>query len=161
MLKRVRNIVYAHCSNFDEWYNHCIQISSKSEVDELYESAYVQYMDMIGDSHYVLKYNEVKNMVSIISSPDWDTRQEPTVGDSICASYDEYGEVKCKLIKSTGQIYHNKWMFVQPSYTGFNITASKLRTVLWNRIPNIKKLKCKISYRNYWNQLLKENGLSL
>ena len=59
------------------------------------------------------------------------------------------------------QIYHNKWQFVKPTYTGFDIEQAKERTKEWNSIPGINQVKSKIGYRKFWNQLLQDNGVEL
>lgn len=161
MLKIIGHCIYAHCSNFDEWRSKCIQYVDEHLFDNIYQQAIIYYEDMIDEAHHVLKFDKVATSISIISSPDWDIRNEPTAGDGIYAKQDAYGDIVCHVVKGKGQIYHNKWMFVQPDYDGFNINAAKFRTVQWNKIPNIKAVKGKIGYRKFWNELLKENGLSL
>ena len=59
------------------------------------------------------------------------------------------------------QVYHNKWQFVSENYKGFDVEKSKERTKQWNAIPNIKALKCKIGYKDFWYELLNENNLSI
>lgn len=161
MLKIVGSSIYAHCSNFDEWKSKCVEYMDEDMFDELYQEAYIYYSDMVAEEHFVMKFDKTAESISLISSPDWDIRHEPSVGDGIYAKYDAYGNVSYRVVKARGQIYHNKWMFVQPDYNGFNINAEKLRTVQWNRIPGIKAVKGKIGYRKFWNTILKENGLSL
>lgn len=161
MLKIVGTSIYAHCSNFEEWHSKCIQHMNEDDFDNLYANALCFYEEMIDESHYVLKFDRRSQSISIISSPDWDVRNEPTVGHSIHAHYNEDGDIDYKTVSGKNQVYHNKWQFVQPTYTGFNVKAAQLRTLQWNKIPNIKQLKSKIGYRQFWNQLLKENGLPL
>lgn len=161
MLKHVGTCIYAHCSNFDEWKSKCLHYIDEHMFNELYQEAYVCYSDAIAEKHYVLKFNRQNTTISLISSPDWDVRQEPTAGDYIIVKFDKYGTVSHKYVKGRNQIYHNKWMFVQPDYKGFNITAAKLRTVQWNKIPGIQDLKYQIGYRKFWNMILKQHNLSL
>lgn len=161
MLKIVGTCIYAHCSNFDEWKSKCTQYIDESMFNELYQEAYIYYSDIVAEEHFVMKFDKNAESISLISSPDWDIRQEPSVGDGIYTKYDVYGNISYRIVKARGQIYHNKWMFVQPDYNGFNVNAAKLRTVQWNRIPGIQAVKGKIGYRKFWNTLLKENGLSL
>lgn len=161
MLKIVGNGIYAHCSNFDEWRTKCITYMPSNLFDALYQEAFIYYEDLIGEKHFVMKFEHKSESISLISSPDWDIRHEPSVGDGVRVFYDINDTITYKLLKGRGQIYHSKWMFVQPDYTGFNVKISKFRTVQWSRIPNINSLRNKIGYRKFWNEFLKEHKLSL
>ena len=160
MLKKVMKSFYAHNSNYDEWANTVLKYMDEDDFYDLMEFMTDLYDKEIGIDSYVLKYDSLTNKISFISTPDWDTENEPTVGDSICAWID--GDEFCiKRIKCKNQIYHNKWQFVQPNYSGFDVEEAKERTKLWNSIPDINKHKSRIGYRNYWNSLLKANGIPL
>lgn len=159
MLKKVVGSFYAHNSNFNEWKDTVLKYMSKQDFQEMMDYAQDIYDSEIGINSYVLKYDKPTNRISIISTPDWDIENEPTVGDSICVWKDENGEFKSKKIKCKNQIYHNKWQFVQPNYTGFDVEAAKERTKLWNSIPDIAKHKSRIGYRSYWKDLLAKNGI--
>lgn len=161
MLKHVMKSWYAHNSNYKEWEDKVLKYMNKEEFEDLMFFITDLYSREIGIDSYVLKFDPLNNKISFISTPDWDTENEPTVGDSICAWVDENEEFQAKKIKGKNQIYHNKWQFVQPNYTGFDVEAAKERTELWNSIPDINKHKSRIGYRNYWNQLLQDNGIEL
>lgn len=160
MLKKVMKSFYAHNSNYEEWENTVLKYMDEDDFDDLMEFITDLYDKEIGIDSYVLKYDSLTNKISFISTPDWDTENEPTVGDSICA-WIEGDECCAKKIKCKNQIYHNKWQFVQPNYSGFDVEDAKERTELWNSIPDINKHKSRIGYRNYWNSLLKANGIPL
>ena len=99
------------------------------------------------------------NKVSFIASPDWDTAREPLVGDSYVT---DIFDVQFKTIKSKGQIYHHKWMFVSDDYNGFNIQESKEWSDIWTKIlPRNREVKSRIGYKKYWNEILKEFNLPL
>ena len=161
MLKHVMKSWYAHNSNYKEWEDKVLKYMNKEEFEDLMFFLKNLYNREIGIDSYVLKFDSLTNKISFISTPDWDTENEPTVGDSICAWIDEDGEFQAKKIKGKNQIYHNKWQFVKPNYSGFDVEAAKERTELWNSIPDINKHKSRIGYRSYWNQLLKDNEISL
>ena len=161
MFKKVVGSFYAHNSNYNEWKDTVLKYMNKDEFDDLIFFAKDLYNKEIGGSSYVLKYDKMSNKISIISTPDWDTENEPTVGDSICCWIDDDGEFQAKKIKGKNQIYHNKWQFVQPDYYGFDVEKAKERTELWNSIPDINKHKSRIGYRSYWNDLLTANGIPL
>ena len=159
MLKKVMRCYYAHNSNYKEWESKVLEYMNKDEFKNLMDFVKDVYDNEIGIDSYVLKFDAATNRISIISAPDWDTENEPTVGDSIVAWIDDNGEFQSKKIKGKNQIYHNKWQFVQPDYSGFDVEAAKERTKLWNSIPDIAKHKSRIGYRAYWNDLLAKNGI--
>lgn len=161
MLKKVMKSFYAHNSNFNEWKNTVLKYMDKNDFENLLYFAKDLYNREIGIDSYVLKFDSLTNKISLISTPDWDEENEPTVGDSICTWIDENGEFQAKKMKCKNQIYHNKWQFVQPNYSGFDVEKSKKRTELWNSIPDISKHKSRIGYRGYWNQLLNDNWIEL
>ena len=161
MLKKVVGSFYAHNSNYNEWKDTVLKYMNEEDFDNLMYFAKDLYNREIGIPSYVLKYDKPTNKISLISTPDWDTENEPTVGDSICCWIDDNGEFQAKKMKCKNQIYHNKWQFVQPNYSGFDVEEAKKRTELWNSIPDINKHKSRIGYRGYWNDLLNSNGIPL
>ena len=117
-------------------------------------------------SFEIVKYD--KGNISLIDSPDWNTENEPTVGDSYRWKAGEVFDRKGNLIPPTvrrynpenPQIYHSKWMFVDPSYGGFDYNKAVRRSALWqSTIPNTKEVKSRIGYRRYWNHILAKYGL--
>lgn len=161
MLKKVMKSIYAHNSNFEEWKQDVLKYIDEEEFDELLYFAKDLFKQTVGSNSYVMKYDRIKNSISLIDTSDWDTENEPTVGDAVCCWKDSDGELQAKKIKCKDQIYHNKWQFVQPDYSGFDVEEAKERTELWNSIPDINSHKSRIGYRKYWNQLLKDNGIPL
>lgn len=58
---------------------------------------------------------------------------------------------------SKGQVYHKKYMFVAPNYTGFDIDAEKNRAEKYDELLKMhedKKIKSKIGYRKKWDEVL-------
>jgi len=94
----------------------------------------------------VVKWAPKENKVSFIESTDFDTADEPTVGRSMVVTPDGYA----KLFNppSDPWIYHHKWMFVDPSYTGFDVAESKRRSKSWEDLPNVDKTR--IGKKSYW-----------
>ena len=94
----------------------------------------------------IVKYDEKNGNITFISSPDWDTSEEPLVGDAILIRGD--GSKRYMKQKSSPQIYHHKWLFVNDDYSGFNVKDSIERSEKWLKIPNIEFNR--IGYKNYW-----------
>lgn len=98
----------------------------------------------------VIKYDKKTNNVSFIKSPDWDTKDEPTVGDSIMFKADDTHNIT-KGRKTNQQIYHHKWMMVAEDYKGFDVAESKKRSEQWEN-SDIDFDRKKIGNSDYWNE---------
>lgn len=149
-MKKVGTAMYVHKSALDELLNKIKEEKDKNFLLQILKIA----------EEEIINYDIIKidnKRVSLIQSPDWDTKNEPSVGDSICFHQDGTR----KKIKASNKIYHCKYLFVKDDYAGFNIKKAKERAKLWNSIPNIKMHKSRIGNRPYWNNLLKENNIPL
>lgn len=102
-----------------------------------------------GFNYTILKWNKKDNSISFIESSDFDTANEPTVDSSYKVSSD--GVVKFRAKPKRDQIYHHKWMFVQPSYTGFDYQESKVRSLNWYKKYDYDSKM--IGYKDYWDSL--------
>lgn len=152
MIKRVMTALYAHKSNIDEI---CKNISV-NEAEHLIDICQ-WFKEEYNVSFDIVKYDKKSKNISFIESPNWNEENEPTVGISYTVKPDGSTSIR----KGCEQIYHNKWQFVKPAYTGFDIEQAKERTKEWNSIPGINQVKSKIGYRKFWNQLLQDNGVEL
>lgn len=104
----------------------------------------------------IIRYNKEKNSFAFIKSPDFDSSDEPIVGDSILISSDN--SLKFTPQKKDPQIYHHKWLFVKDDYKGFEIKTSLKRTILWKEKMGVNKtLSSKIGTQSIWKIWLKEN----
>ena len=120
----------------------------------------------------ILKVDLKNKSVSFIESPDWNSAQEPTVGDShkitLCDGDITYttchgdvvtGTYKLTKQKKNPQLYHHKWTFVAPDYNGFDIEESKAWSDKWLSVVP-KSYKNKIGYKSNWEKIKKEFNLS-
>ena len=94
----------------------------------------------------VVKYDTRSRAVSFIASLDFDTADEPTVGDVITVSCD--GTTRRRSQRSDPQIYHHKWLFVADDYAGFNVAVSKCRSATWLALDDVDKAR--IGTKSYW-----------
>ena len=157
MVKCVCGSYYAHKTNVAELMGRVRKIVDPGVINSLLFT-----VDHMGVDYDIIKVS--KNGISLIQSEDWDIRNEPSVGRSYFWKLNDvmHGTfLTYKVIKPRGQIYHNKWQFVQLDYSGFDVQAAKERTELWNSIPDINKHKSRIGYRSYWNDLLQANDIEL
>lgn len=159
MMKNVMSSWYVHKSNREE-----LLQSGLPGIEHVKRIVYG--LDGFLD-YQIIKYDAYAHKLSLIKSPDWNTTNEPTVGDSYVFDLSEgkdLSDTPKKLVKGRSknpQIYHNKWMFMADDYDAEWMAKAKARTELWNSIPNIQQHKRKIGNQNYWVQLLKENNIEL
>ena len=151
-MKKVGYAFYVHKSNLNELFN----IVSEEERNHIVYVIDVAKLYLFLEFD-IVKYDRKTDNVSLISCPTWDDVNEPIVGDSYCFNSD----LSYKVIKGGTKVYHNKWQFVSPNYTGFDVEESKKRTKEWNSIPNIKGMKSKIGNVDFWHNLLREYNLSI
>lgn len=94
----------------------------------------------------IVKYDTRSGAVSFIASLDFDTADEPMVGDVITVSSD--GTTRRRSQRSDPQIYHHKWLFVADDYAGFDVAASKRRSATWLALDDVDKFR--IGTKSYW-----------
>lgn len=95
-----------------------------------------------------IKFDTKSNAVTFQWSPDFDDADEPTVGLSVKVSPD--GTISTTPMKDDPQIWHHKWMWVADDYPGFDVEASKRRSLQW--LPHVKKGESsRIGTKSYWD----------
>ena len=111
-----------------------------------------------GFEYCILKLNLKTESVSFICCDGFDVEDEPEVGDSIIVHPD--GTTRKRNKAKDPEIYHHKWMFVADDYDGFDVEASRKRSLSWIGLENLNKRK--IGKRSYWveNVLPRLNGYS-
>ncbi len=150
-MKKVGTAMYVHKSALHQLYEKLEKnIQEITRVQNL-----ILRVDALGFDYTIVKYD--KGNVSFIQSIDFDSANEPTVGDSLCFKTDD----TYKIIKGSGKIYHHKYLFVDVNYTGFDVERARQRAQLWESIPDIKKHKSRIGNRKYWNELLRSYNIPL
>lgn len=106
----------------------------------------------------IIKYNSQKEQFSFIQSKDFDSSDEPTVGDIVVI--DKNKNLKFIKEKKDPHIYHHKWNFVKNDYEVFSIKESIQRSILWkSKIGNNKEISSRIGTKSYWEKTL--NNLSI
>lgn len=155
-MKKVVDCYYVHKSNTEELYE-CFP-NDKSLIETVDE------FNKTNTKYEIIKYNPRKRIVSFIDSPDWDTSNEPMVGDCYIINIkDGSRRFRCGSLNNP-QIYHHKWRFVDiKNYKGFDIDRSIDRTRRLEMIesfndPNVKR---RIGYKNYWINWCQENGIEV
>ena len=100
----------------------------------------------MGFQYDLIKYHLKEDKISLIQSPDWDSSEEPLVGDSIL--WKKGGETTHR-ISSLNQIYHHKWLFVDDHYQGFDRLDSMMRSLEW---VDLECDRSKIGNLQYWQE---------
>lgn len=152
MYKKIGNTFYVHKSNINELFS----LLDKCTIERV--NVAKDHLPETFD-YEIIKFDKKNNKVSFISSPDWNSAREPIVGDSYTT---DIVDIAFKVIKSKGQIYHHKWMFVSDDYTGFDVKESKDWSNLWTELlPRDRNIKSRIGYKKYWNEILNQFNLPL
>lgn len=131
--KQVGNTIYLHKSVEDKLPSEVLVLAKEKLPTDF--------------DYTIVKFDESNGNITFINSPDWDSADEPIVGDAILIRGD--GSERLIKQKKSPQIYHHKWLFVNDGYTGFNTEESKERSRRWLKVPNIEFNK--IGYKNYWD----------
>lgn len=152
MIKKVVSAWYVHKSNLQELLD-----SLTPEEASIVEDKIEFYDALVGKPYTVIKFDKKSHDVSFIYSSDWDTANEPTIDISYTIKPDD----KIVTRRNGNQVYHNKWQFVAPNYSGFDVEKAKQRTKDWNAIPNINSIKKYIGNKKYWHDLLNQYGLEI
>ncbi len=104
---------------------------------------------LAGDFDYrVVKFNYRTGAISFVQCTDFDTAPEPTVGDIV--TVDAKGNVRRRRQPRDPEIYHHKWLFVADDYEGFDVEASRQRSVAWMRLDGVDRKR--IGRKGYWEQ---------
>lgn len=145
-MKKIGSAIYVHRSAI-------------KQIENKYHDAYI-LIEKFAPKNFkyeIIKFDTKTKAISYIESHDWNTSNEPTVGDSY--RVDPITNT-VKIIKSKQQIYHHKWMFVDDNYKGFDVEESRKRSAYWGSvIPNTKEIKSRIGYKKYWYELLEKYNI--
>jgi hypothetical protein len=101
--------------------------------------------------HYeynVVKLNQRNDSVSFIQCNDFDYEHEPAIAGIIVVN--ATGQVQRRTMPSDPYIYHHKWLFVADDYQGFDVAASKARSLLWVALGGVDRSR--IGRRSYWEE---------
>lgn len=96
----------------------------------------------------VVKLHEDTGAATFINSPDFDTADEPVVGDSILVK--PGGELREMKAGDDPMIYHHKWQFVEETYEGFSVEESKARSAKWEALEDVDRSR--IGKRSFWRE---------
>jgi hypothetical protein len=96
----------------------------------------------------VVKYSYRTGTVTFIASPDFDTSPEPIAGEHWVVPF--VGPARFRPRLADPYIYHHKWLMVSESYQGFDVGASKERSLQWLTLPNVDKAR--IGRLSYWHK---------
>jgi hypothetical protein len=94
----------------------------------------------------VVKFVEKESCVSFILCPEFDSADEPVVGDIV--RVDAKGSKQFFRQQADPFIYHHKWLFVMDDYEGFDVEKSKSRSISWLGLEGIDMTR--IGRRHFW-----------
>lgn len=94
----------------------------------------------------VVKFVEKESCVSFILCPEFDSADEPVVGDIM--RIDAGGAKQFFRQQADPFIYHHKWLFVMDDYEGFDVEKSKSRSISWLGLDGIDMMR--IGRKRFW-----------
>jgi len=103
-----------------------------------------------GFDYQIVKYNYRTQAISFVQCMDFDSAHEPTVGELMTVGVD--GNVRRRRQPRDPEIYHHKWLFVADDYEGFDVEASRQRSLAWIRLEGIDRRR--IGRKSYWNKFV-------
>lgn len=129
--KDIAGAVYVH-RQYEEVFGDVV-LEAKRHLPKSYE-------------YQVVKYDARTGNVSFVESKDFDSTDEPTVGEVVIVRKDTTTRHQRRL--DDPPIYHHKWMFVRDDYRGFDVEASKRRSKQWLSLANVDRSR--IGRLSYW-----------
>jgi len=132
-------------------YFHKKYVKSFPIPEDILKTAYEKAK---GFKYNTMRWNEVSNVIAFTNSPDFDTANEPTAGDSLTIYPDG------KIVKDYNKlIWHHKWQWVKDNYRGFNVKDSIERSKQWVGIEGVPFRS--IGHKHIWIKYLDSIGLEL
>ncbi len=98
-------------------------------------------------NYTVVKFVEKDSCVSFILCPEFDSAEEPVVGDIV--RIDAEGAKRFFRQQQDPFIYHHKWLFVMDDYKGFDVEKSKSRSISWLALDGIDMQR--IGRKSFWD----------
>ena len=152
-MKRIGSTLYVHKSNIQELLDMLPDDEYKTKIIRLYD-----FRKQTGTLPYeVIKYDTKQHKLSFIDSPDWNTANEPIIGESVCWNFDK-GSQTFRCGGTT--VYHSKELFVSDDYKDFDIKKAKERTKIWQSLVT-KEEKKLIGNKKYWTEFCEKHGIDL
>jgi hypothetical protein len=148
--KKIGNQIWIHKNYISELMNLDLFEKFKSKIPDDF-------------NYVVLRWDEKKQELAFIESVDFNTSNEPLVGDSlrVLLSQNEYVLSKRVIQQKDPLIYHHKWLFVKDDYVGFNVKESKLRSIEWKSYLGVNsQVTSRIGRLSFWDNWLNDNNLS-
>lgn len=128
------------------------EIGGSVYIHRLYEEGIRRILlqpwpDLTGSFAYtIVKYNLRTHSITLIHSPDFDTVDEPMLGE--CWTIPIARPPAYRSQPTDPFIYHHKWLMVADDYEGFDVRASIERSRRWLALPGIDKSR--IGRRSFW-----------
>lgn len=129
--KEIGGAVYVH-RDYEALLPDAVKIASKHIPTEF--------------NYTVVKFVEKESCVSFILCNEFDSADEPVVGDIL--RIDAAGSMQFFRQPADPFIYHHKWLFVMDDYQGFDVERSKDRSRCWTSLPDVDRSR--IGKQSYW-----------
>ena len=129
--------------------------SSINQAGIVAEAHIRSIMEVVPVSYDVIRYDLKTQEIAFIGVEDWNNQLEPVLTHSYVVKPD--GTTKLRNESLTNPtIYHQKELFVNEDYAGFNIQEAYKRTETWKALGLPSN---KIGRYSYWSEQLADAGL--
>jgi hypothetical protein len=163
-LKKLNILRYSKYNIGKKIYNHLW--FHKDYVNDILTKKQIYTAKEVSLNHFeytIIRHDIITNDLTFIYSPDFDSSNEPIVGQSITSHFvNGIYHINNKITKQSKNplIYHHKWLFVKDDYIGFNVAESKKRSVQWKSILGINRdVSSRIGRQGFWCNWLNENNM--
>lgn len=101
--------------------------------------------ELLTHPYNVVIYSRIGRRYSFVEVPNFDTVDEPEVGRITTFRLNGNHPVS----RSSGSIYHHKWLFVKDDYTGFSVQESFDRSKAWLALRGV--YHARVGSPRYWD----------
>lgn len=157
LMKKINSCCWVHKSNVQELF----EVIQKIDKGNTY---YLDKVKNVLDDYFmeieIIKYDVKYHKLSLIASPNWNSTFEPFVGVSYFWDFDDNCRKIIQPRKNNPQIYHQRYLFVNHDYDGFDVEADFQRRKHYEQFLTKEDVK-KIGNYDYWKQFCEKHGIEL
>jgi len=140
--KYISNRVYFHWSYYREF----------PKVKKIIEERWLTG-NFLMHRYNVIKFDLSTEEVCLVACPGFNQEAEPEIWGVWNLTTGKF----IKYISDNRPIYHHKWMMVKDNYSGFDVKASKKRSLKWKKkIPKDRSISSRIGRKKFWTKLCEE-----
>ena len=161
-MKKISSCYWVHKSNVQELFE---TINKVDKGNTCYLDKVKNVLNICSDilnKTEIVKYDVKQHKLSLIESPNWNYTFEPFVGTSYVWNLNgnDSGYKVIQPRKTNPQIYHQRYLFVDQNYNGFDVEADFQRRKYYEQFLTKEDVK-RIGNYDYWKQFCERQGIDL